>query len=130
MKILYAKVCVPLMLISNNVYTFISGIFVALSINIFTSLCLEEYSICSSWHLYLSTLIFLFVSALCIYLATRLNGFQNYIIQKCIIDYTKKQKIAVEATQREYVKFTLIYILLLIMFIFGVALLILNFVII
>jgi len=129
MKNLYEKVCVPLMLISNNVYTFISGIFVALSVNIFTSLCFEKSSIYSSWHLYLSTLIFLFVSALCIYLATRLSGFQNYIIQKCIIDYSKKRKIAVEATQSEYVKLTLIYILLLIMFIFGVALLILNFVI-
>lgn len=130
MRILYEKICVPLMLVNNNVYTFISGILVALSVNIFTSLCFEKADVYNYWHLYLSTLIFLSTSALCMYFAAKLSRFQNYIIEKRIINYSKKREIVLEATQNAYVKWIIIYIVQIIAFVFGIILLILNFIII
>lgn len=129
MRILYEKICVPLMLVNNNVYTFISGILVALSVNIFTNLCFEKADVYNYWHLYLSTLIFLFTSALCMYFAAKLSRFQHYIFGKRIIDYSKKREIVLEATQKAYVKWIIIYIVQIIAFISGIILLILNFII-
>ncbi|MCM1286887.1 MAG: hypothetical protein NC240_01155 [Clostridium sp.] len=117
------------MLVNNNVYTFISGIFVALSVNIFTSLCFEKADIYAHWHLYLSTLIFLLTGALCMYFAAKLSKFQNYIIEKHVIDYGKKREIVLEATKNAYVKWTLIYIVQIVVFIFGIILLVLNYII-
>ena len=126
---MYRKICISLMLINNNVYTFLSGILVSLSINIFTSLCFEKRSLCSSWFMYLASALFLLASALFMYLATKLNRFQNYIIEKRIIDYDNKKSIVLDATEKEYAKWVVSYICVAVMVIGGMILLVFNFIV-
>ncbi len=125
---MYRKIFVPLMLINNNVYTFLSGIFVSLSINIFTSLCFEKSSMFDSWFMYLASLVFLLGSALCMYLAAKLSKFQNYIIEKRIIDYESKKSIVLDATKKMHTKWALTYICTIIMIVGGTTLLVFSFV--
>lgn len=116
------------MLINNNVYTFISGILVSLSINIFTSLCFEKSGLCASWFMYLATIVFLSASALCMYLAAKLSRFQNYIIEKHIADYESKKSIVLDATKDKETKWIIVYICTALMVIVGVSLLVFNFI--
>lgn len=125
---MYKKICVPLMLINNNVYTFISGIFVSLSINIFTSLCFEKSTLHVKWFMYLATIFFLAASASCMYLAAKLNGFQNYIFEKHIADYENKKSIVLDATKDQQNKWIIVYLCTALIFMVGVSLLVLNFI--
>ncbi len=126
---MYKKIIVPLMLINNNVYTFLSGIFVSLSINIFTSLCFEKSSVYDSWFMYLASLMLLLASTLCMYLAAKLSKFQNYIIEKRIIDYENKKSIVLDATNKMHTKCVITYICTVVMVIGGTILLVFNFVV-
>ena len=125
---MYRRICIPLMLINNNVYTFISGILVSLSINIFTSLCFEKSSLCANWFMYLATIVFLFASALCMYLAAKLSRFQNYIIEKHITEYESKKSIVLDATKDKGTKWITVYICTALMVIDGVSLLVFKFI--
>mgnify|MGYP001436650578 CR=1 FL=1 len=125
---MYKKIFVPLMLINNNVYTFLSGIFVSLSINIFTSLCFEKSSVYDGWFMYLSSLMLLLASTLCMYLAVKLSKFQNYIIEKRIIDYENKKSIVLDATNKMHSKYVITYICTIVTVICGTSLLVFNFV--
>lgn len=125
---MYRKICVPLMMINNNVYSFISGIFVSLSINIFTSLCVERYGFNDKWFMYLAALVFLLTSILCMYLTAKLSRFQSYIIDKHIVDYEGKVGIILEATQTNKGKWILIYFCFSLLIIIGSGLLTFNFV--
>ncbi len=125
---MYKRIFVPLMLINNNVYTFLSGIFVSISINIFTNLCFEKSRICDSRFMYLASIVFLLASALFMYLATKLSRFQNYIIEKHIFDYNSKKNIVLDATKQEDTRWVIIYICGAVMVISGIAFLILNFI--
>lgn len=126
--IIYKKICVSLMLINNNVYTFLSGILISFSVNIFTSLCFEKSGFCKSWFMYLASLVYLLVSAICMYLAAKLSKFQNYIIGKHITDYEDKKSIVLDATKKNYKKWVAIYSITALMFVIGIVLLVFNFV--
>ena len=125
---MYRKICVPLMMIDNNVYSFISGIFVSLSINIFTSLCIERYGLNDKWFMYLAALVFLLTSILCMCFAARLSRFQSYIIDKRIVDYEGKIDIILEATQNNKNKWILIFSCFALLIIIGIGLLAFNFI--
>lgn len=125
---MYRKICVPLMMINNNVYSFISGIFVSLAINIFTSLCIERCGLNDRWFMYLAVLVFLLTSILCMYLAAKLSRFQSYIIDKHIVNYEEKIGIILEATQVNKSKWILIYFCSVLLTIIGSGLLAFNFV--
>lgn len=71
MNWIYERICIPLMQINNNVYTFLSGILISLSTNIFTTLCFEKFELAKQWHIYLATLLFAASGAICIFLATK-----------------------------------------------------------
>ena len=116
------------MLINNNVYTFISGILVSLSINVFTSLCFEKSGLCANWFMYLATIVFLLASALCMYLAAKLSRFQNYIIEKHITEYESKKSIVLDATKDKGSEWIIVYICTALMVIVGVSLLVFNFI--
>jgi hypothetical protein len=128
MEVLFKKVSVPLMMIHNNVYVFLSGIFVSLSINIFTSLCFERASLSKHWHLYLATLFFLLASALFMYIAAKISKFQNYIIEKRVIEHSKKHDIIIDATKNNRVKWVIIFALIVFIIIVGAVLLVMNFI--
>lgn len=125
---MYQKIFIPLMMINNNVYTFVSGIFISLSTNIFTSLCFEKNDFYDKWFMYIATAVFLLASVLCMYLAAKLSRFQNYIIDKHITNYTGKVNIILEATKKEKNKWVIIYICFVILVIIGIGLIALNFV--
>ncbi len=125
---MYRKICVPLMMINNNIYSFISGIFVSLSINIFTSLCVERCGLNDKWFMYLAALVFLLTSILFMYLSAKLSRFQSYIIDKHIADYEGKVGIILEATQTNKNKWILIYFCSALLIISGGGLLTFNFV--
>ena len=78
--------------------------------------------------MYLATIVFLLASALCMYLAAKLSRFQNYIIEKHIMDYENKKGIVLDATRSNPTKWMITYVCTAIMVIAGVILLVFNFV--
>lgn len=125
---MYKRVFVPLMLINNNVYTFVSGILVSLSINIFTNLCFAKSSLYTNWFLYLATIVFLLASALCMYLAAKLSGFQSYITVKRYTEYKDKETIVLGATKNKEKTWIMTYLFTVFMVISGGVLLVFNFI--
>lgn len=126
---MYRKILVPFMLVNNSVYTFISGILVSLSVNIFTSLCFEKSSFCSSWYMYVASLAFLFSSASCMFVSAKLTRFQNYIIEKRITDFEMKKNIVLDATKGSRVNWTITYICTVLFFSSGIIFLVFNFIV-
>lgn len=126
MKQLFEKVCIPLMLIDNNVYAFLSGIFISLSTNIFTSLCFESFNLKTQWHLYISSLMLLSSGAIGMFLAAKITRYQEYFIIKQIRDTSTKREIVLDITQSNYIKWTLVYIALTISLFFSVCLISIN----
>lgn len=114
MKIIYNRICLPLFFVNNNVYSFLSGILVSLATNIFTTLCFESEQKIAY---YLASIFFVVSSAICLYIATKVSGIQNYIEK---FNYENKKKILKDATKGEYRKWALIYLELLISIIVGV----------
>ena len=127
LKNFYNSFCVPLMLINSEVYTFISGILISLSTNVFTTLCFEKFVLSTQWHLYLSTIMYAIAGALCIYLAYKMSGFQNYIKGKQILDSDEQKAIVKDVTSTEYKRFSISYISLIISVLSGTVLLIINY---
>lgn len=55
MKWLFKVICLPLLHINHNVYTFLSGIAISLATNVFTTIYIDNYSIITQWNVYLAT---------------------------------------------------------------------------
>ena len=127
MNWIYKKICLPLMLIDNNVYTFLSGILISLSTNIFTTLCFEKLEIVTQWHLYLSVLLYLISGALCIYLATKMTGYQNYIYSKQIISVKEKKSIIKDVTGDDKAMWCISFLICIVTLILGTVFLFINY---
>lgn len=125
--VVYRKFCVPLMLISNNVYTFISGILLSLSTGIFTTLCIEKITFFSGWNLYLATVLYLVAGALCIYIATKISSYQNYITMNKIINIEDKKSIINDFEASKGRVWFATFGMLFVSLIAGTGLLIMNF---
>lgn len=130
MNWLYERICIPLMQINNNVYTFLSGILISLSTNIFTTLCFEKFEWDKQWHIYLATILFATSGAICIFLATKMTPYQNYIISKQIIDLSERRNVIQDATSERKCTWVFSYFVLIITSLAGTALLIVNYAII
>ncbi len=128
MKDMFKKFCAPLMLINNNVYTFLSGIIISLSINIFSTICIEETDVISSWHLYGSFILYLISGGLFIYIATRISSYQDYMSHNQIIIFDEKIKIIMDFEEKKAIKWFLVFISLIITTLGGSALLLLNYI--
>ncbi len=126
MKKIFQKICIPLMLVDNNVYAFLSGILISLSTNIFTSLCFEPFNIKTQWHLYISSLMLLISGAIKMFLTVKITKYQDYFISKQIRDTVEKRKIVIDITKSNYVKWTLAYIVLITSLILGLCLVSIN----
>lgn len=126
-KKLFTKLCIPLMLINNNVYTFISGIILSLSTGIFTTLCFEKASFSVSWHLYISSIIYTVSGALLLYIASRVTPYQNYILAKQIIDRKAQSEIIQDFEAHRGLSWTLMLGGMIITLILGTIFLFLNY---
>lgn len=127
MKKVFSVLCLPLLQIDNNIYSFMSGIFVSLATNIFTTLCFEQYNLGGQWYYYLSTVMFLTASALCLFLATKLGGVQNYIKNSPRIQPNEKKQILLDATTDKCMRWFLAFFCLFASVILGVLFLAYNF---
>lgn len=119
MKKFFLKLYLPWLQIDNNVYSFVSGIFISLATNIFTTLCFEEYIWREQWHYYLSTFMFLIAGALCLYIATKLNGIQSFINTLQAKPEDRKE-LLIEAVNAKHIQWFLAYFFLFISTILGV----------
>lgn len=126
MKRIYTNCCIPMMLINNNIYAFISGILISLSTNIFTSLCFESFDWKQQWCLYLSTIVFMIASAACLYISYKISRFQNYLDVKRIEEKDERHGIVSDVTENDYKSWCIIYMVLILLLIIGAALLIIN----
>lgn len=129
MKKVFDHICVSLMLINNNVYTFISGILLSLSTGIITTLCFEKTPFWESWHLYASSIIYAISGALFIYVATRITAYQNYIASKQIVNRKTQREIIVDFEEHRYRFWVCEFLALILSLIFGTIFLFLNYVI-
>lgn len=127
-KKLFDYMCLPLLNIHNTVYTFLSGIFISLSTNIFTTICIDDIEFINQWNLYISSLFFAILSGLLLYMATKMTGFQTYVIQHVdSISSKSKKNILIDATYNDYNKWLIRYCLLFSLLILGTIFLATNF---
>lgn len=123
-KKVFFVLCFPLLRVNNNIYTFLSGVAISLSTNLFSSICIDDIHYCNQWNLYLASLAFATVSAFLLFIATKLSGVQEFI-RTCGRDYdfNSKKRIVEEATSGEYIKWVIRYFILFSLLIAGIILL-------
>lgn len=123
---MYDKILVSLMLISNTIYTFISGIFISLSINILTSLCFDKNEICNKNYIFVAAVLFMLISVFFMFIAYKISRFQEYIIDKHIIEYKEKESIVLDAIEGKRLKWIMLYLTVVILVLLAMITLILN----
>lgn len=130
MKWLFKKICVPLMLINDNVYTFISGIVISLATNIFTTLFMEKdkWHFINSWHMYLSVLLYLFAGGVCIFIAAKIGAYQDYMKKNDYAD-TKKKRELLEGQNDKSLRWVITFLLFFLTIILGSIFFALNYII-
>ena len=120
LKEFLSRIYLPWLQVDNNIYSFMSGIFVSLATNVFTTLCFEKYNWAEQWHYYLATLMFVIASALCLYLATKLNGVQTYINNNPRIQAKDKKQYLLDVANANQVRWFMAFSTLLASVILGV----------
>ncbi len=127
MKLIYEFICLPLLHINSNVYSFFSGIVVSVATNIFTSISLDNYTFVCQWTLYISSISFLVCSGLLLYIATKIAGFQEYANDpRNKFNDKMKDKIIYEATKKNYKKWVNKYFLFAISLLIGIIFLLIG----
>lgn len=127
MNKLFKKVCIPLMLVNNNIYTFISGILISLSTGMFTTLCLEKSTFLSKWYIYIFVILYSISGAICIYIATKISSYQNYILANKIVTTKEKHEIIEDFEIQKQKTWLMLFVLLFFTLIGGTGFLILNY---
>ena len=126
MKRVFKMICVPLIQVNNNIYTFVGGILVSLATNIFATLCFQEFDWQNQWYQYFAAIMFATASAVCLYLATKMSGVQNYINSKKKHP-GERRRIIIDVTESEYRKWLIAFFLLFLSIVIGIILLSFNF---
>lgn len=127
MNKLFKKICIPLMLVNNNIYTFISGILISLSTGMFTTLCLEKSTFSNTWYLYISVILYSISGAICIYIATKISSYQNYILANKIVITKEKHEIVEDFETTKQKTWFMFFTLLFLSLIGGTGFLLLNY---
>ena len=125
-RMMYKKICIPLMQINSNIYGFLSGILVSIATNVFTTLTFEKFDFLLQWHQFVSTLLFTASAALCMWISVKVAVFQSYINGKQIVDRQKRYQITEDSTQTEKKRWVLVYIFFILTMLFGFITLALN----
>ena len=127
-KFLFKKICFPLLHINNSVYSFMSGIAISLSTNIFTTICIDDISNYSQWNLFVSTIAFTIVSATLLYMVSKMSGFQGFVNNTTEnFDTIWKETIILEATKEDAQKWVISFFILFIFLIIGIVFLATDF---
>lgn len=120
------KVLCQLLLIHNNIYTFISGIMISLSVNILTSLCFEEGGVASCLQLFISAILLFISSALFMLIASRISKFQNYILIKNVKNPENREGIVQDAIKGKARGWCIIFFITALTTILGIIFLALS----
>lgn len=127
MVALFKKICAPLMLINDNVYTFISGILLSLSTGIITTFCIEKIPFKDSWHMYVSSIMYTIAGAMLIYITSQVSACQKYISEKNVLDAKDRQGIIYDCEHKRCSFWVTFFITLCIFLVAGTAFLFLNY---
>jgi hypothetical protein len=79
---MFKRTIVPLIRINTNVYAFLSGIWISLATNIFTSLCFIPFVLKTQWHQYLASLFFSIAGAASLIVSIKVSKLQDYISER------------------------------------------------
>lgn len=124
MKKVFSAICLPLLCVNNNIYTFISGIAISLSTNLFSTICIDGIHYCEQWNLYLASIAFATMSALLLFISAKLSGVQEFLrTSGKDYDHNLQKSIIEEATSGEYIKWVLSYFFLFSLSVAGIILL-------
>lgn len=126
-KYLFKNICIRLMQINNNVYSFFGGILISLSTNIFTTVCFMKFNLLDQWQIYLAILFLTIASGASVYLATKMSSFQNYIYEKHITQSAERKKIIEDLTNNTYKTWFWAYVLFIFSTLGGFVLLFFNY---
>lgn len=122
MKIIYKFICLPLLHINSNVYTFFSGIAVSVATNIFTTICIDDFPFLCQWNLYVSSFSFTILSGLLLFIATKISGFQEFANnQGNEFNNHMKDIIIHEATEENYKSWVKSYFLVVVSLVAGIV---------
>ena len=128
MKLIYEFICLPLLHINSNVYTFFSGIAISVATNIFTTICIDDFPFSSQWNLYVATFSFTILSGLLLYIATKISGFQEFANNPGNeFNNQMKDIIIHEATEENYKSWVKRYFLIVVSLGAGIVFLITDF---
>ena len=128
MKIIYKFICLPLLHINNNVYTFFSGIAVSVATNIFTTICIDDFPFSSQWNLYVASFSFTILSGLLLFIATKINGFQEFANNPGNeFNNQMKDIIIHEATEENYKSWVKRFFLVVVSLVVGIVFLATDF---
>lgn len=128
------------MSIHNNVYVFLSGIFISLSTNLLTSLCFEPKDETGYWCIYLTIVFSAISGAVFIIVATELTPLQERIKETLAVfknddiktgdpmQIKRKKVLLIELTENRVKYWTVIYTILFLSTLFSIAFTILKFV--
>ena len=132
---IYKKVVAPILLIDSNIISFIGGIVISLSTNIFTSLCFEKVSFVNKWYLYISALLYCISSLLLMIIGTKVSYYQG-AIKSWSSQYNQNSKkdllenkliFIVDATYKKSIYWVMILLITLVTLISATIFLSLNF---
>lgn len=118
---IHKQICIRLLLVDNNIYSFFGGILISLATNILTTVCFLEFSFVNQWPSYLATILFAIASAICVFIATRITDFQKYMKDKKIKELNERRSIIEDITSRHHKMWIATFAFLFITFVAGIV---------
>jgi|GEM_PF-4313247 len=125
---MYRRIFIPLININSNIYAFMSGILISLSTGIFVTLTFEPLDLLIQWHLFSAVILKTISGALCMMISAKISRYQSHN-NKMNYDKAKSYNSLMDLTETEKKKWITYYIFLFLSFIFGNAMLALNWII-
>lgn len=128
MRVIYKYICLPLLHINSNVYTFFSGIAVSVATNIFTTVCIDEIPFSRQWNLYVASFSFIILSGLLLFIATKISSFQEFANNPGNeFNNQMKEIIIHDATEQDYKNWVKRYFFVIVSLILGIVFLVTDF---
>lgn len=118
---IHKQICIRLLLVDNNIYSFFGGILISLATNILTTVCFLKFSFVNQWSSYLATILFAIASAICVGIATKITDFQKYMKDKKIKNLDERRRIIEDITSRHHKLWIATFVLLFITLVAGIV---------
>jgi len=132
---MFKIICIPLLQLSSNIYSFFSGVLVSLSTSILIALCYEPFNISIQWNQFISMIMFFLSSISCMVISTRASRIQIYLNKENITEKDKRIQVIEDLThcsvtsefcKKNKIKWLFTYFCLFVSFIIAFFSLMLN----